>query len=147
MITATTKDVDKLAAELDNRSNIERWDVYRSAMKKWCVSIHFGGDFRQFSDTSLSNAMQSALAFQILPEIPRQPELIGLSLFSTKKDGSKWQLMYDGKFLCGNIKTKKEALANAEKFVDNNQKAREAWNAEYSWTYGKTEGVDFRYAR
>ncbi len=119
-----------------------RWDLWRTALKAWCVKI----DGEVISGDTIEEALAKAAEFKQLPKIPRCPSVLWREKFAAVKSGSKWNLTYQGNVWFGNIATKKAAESAADGFVERANKAFEDWRASFGRISMGVEGVDFRYA-
>jgi hypothetical protein len=137
--------VMQLVNELDNK--FARWDLWRTADKRWVVKVEQATQQETFDSEDMGEAMLNALQWRALPLAPRPQRRMTIEGFEVRKNGSYWALYYDGQFMGGGIKTKREAMKAADKWVERSNMSADEWDANYSWTETQTEGVDFRWAR
>jgi hypothetical protein len=133
---------DELIAALD--AKFPKWELWRTADKEWaCRAFH--GDEVQGA-TTLSLALQCLLEYKPLPRVPRRPTLLSLDLFTARRNGSYWNLFYDGRDWSYRHKTKKEAMQCAEKLCDASSKRCAEWADKYGELVARgKEGIDYRW--
>jgi hypothetical protein len=139
---AMASDVDEMAATLDERYGKNGWDMYRGIFF-WIARIDKDGSTHH-GDT-IGQAIMAAIDHKPLPVVPRRPSLFSASGADIYKSASLWRVRYDGRDCCVGARTKRAAWDWCEMTEYANKKAIENWEANYGWTLGKQEGVDFRY--
>lgn len=139
----TRERVDELVSQIDAKHG-STWDLYRSAMGEWCFKLENEGVVS--SSKSLSECLESGLAYTALPKYPRKPTALPIDQFEVKKSGYKWSIYRRRNFICGHIATRKEAENAVTEMSKKSEQEREAWDIKYGpLIAGKIEGVDFRY--
>lgn len=137
--------VRSLIGEVDIK--FTRWDIYRTALGEW----HFKGEQStqvcELSADGFVEALEQALQWRALPLVPRPKELMYHYGFCVVKHGAKWRVKYMEKDCCVQFNAKRDAESWIERQVALSKSAFDSWECMYGWSYGKTEGVDFRYAR
>jgi|LakMenE18May11ns_1017448.scaffolds.fasta_scaffold9640622_1 hypothetical protein len=136
-------DVDAMVQTLDERYGMDGWAMWRAAIGGWVVKIE--SDKSTHSKPTISQALQAAIDYKPLPVVPRRPSLFSASGADIYKSASLWRVRYDGRDCCVGARTKRAAWDWCEMTEYANKKAIENWEANYGWTLGKQEGVDFRY--
>ena len=137
-------DVDAMVSTLDERYGKNGWDMWRAAIGGWVVKIE--SDKSTHSKPTIGQALQWAIDHKPLPVVPRRPSLFsadGADIYKAGKRG--WRVEYRGRDCCVWLDTKKLAEQWAKQEEERADKAYENWMANYGWTLGKQEGVDFRY--
>ena len=137
-------DVDALACVLDERYGMDGWAMWRATIGGWVVKIE--SDKSTHSKPTISQALKAAIDYKPLPVVPRRPSLFsadGAGIYKAGKRG--WRVEYRGRDCCVWLETKKMAEQWAKQEEERADKAYEDWMANYGWTLGKQEGVDFRY--
>ncbi len=136
-------DVDALAATLDERYGMDGWAMWRAAIGGWVVKIE--SDKSTHSKPTIGQALQLAIDHKPLPVVPRRPIEFLAANAEIYKSGSLWRVCYNGRDWCVGARTKRAAWDWCEMTEYANKKEIENWEANYGWTLGKQEGVDFRY--
>jgi len=136
-------DVDALASTLDGKYGPDGWSLWLTAIGGWVVKLEC--DKSTHSKPTISQAIRAAIDHKPLPVVPRRPSLFSASGADIYKSASLWRVRYDGRDCCVGARTKRAAWDWCEMTEYANKKAIENWEANYGWTLGKQEGVDFRY--
>jgi hypothetical protein len=137
-------DVDALVAVLDERYGRHNWNLWSASIGGWVVKLN-KEKTSHYGDT-IGEALQAAIDYKPLPVVPRRPSLFsadGAGIYKAGKRG--WRVEYRGRDCCVWLETKKMAEQWAKQEEERADKAYEDWMANYGWTLGKQEGVDFRY--
>lgn len=116
--------VDSLVKSLD--SKYASWDLYRTAMRQWCVKA--GGE--SWVCDSLVECMIRAVEYVPLLKIPRRPMPVDdLVVF---KCGSKWSVQTSrGHWVSGNISTKAKAVELVNVLTRKTQAAMDEWDLRF----------------
>jgi hypothetical protein len=149
--------VDTLVRGLDAKCAEagERWDIHRTVAQEWvvtrCLATLGARDdpaSRTFRDISMEKALRAATDSRRLPVLPREPLLPEAMEVRKHEAGSrKWWVYVGGRAHRGH-ETKKAAEAYIATVQERAEKARDAWLSEvWPQVEGKTEGVDFYWAR
>ena len=137
-------DVDALVATLDGKYGLDGWSMWRAAIGGWVVKLE--SDKSTHSRGTISLALQGAVNHKPLPVVPRRPSLFSASGATVYKvSGGGWGVEFQGHDCCVWLPTKKMAEQWAKQEEERADKVYEDWMANYGWTLGKQEGVDFRY--
>ena len=121
------------------------WDLYRTAMRQWAVTIAAEGQSYQGSKPTIDEALAAALAWVPLPLVPPMPTVYEESEFDVGKRGSRWAITRNGNFFFGNYQTKKAATQALSQILEVNSQKVIQWEEEWGCTRQMVEGVDFRY--
>ena len=136
----TTQDlIDKLDKQYPG------WDLYRTAMLQWAVTIVAEGQKYQGSKQTIDDALSTALAWVPLPLVPPMPTVYEESEFDVGKRGSRWEIRRNGNFFFGNYQTKKAATLELNQLLKANRQNLLDWEEEFGWTRHKVEDGDFRF--
>lgn len=135
--------IDEIARVLDERH--PQWFISRTYDRRWLVQIRFGEMTKNIDHECLESAMKAAHEHRFLELVPREPYVRVRSRFSIQKNGKSWVLTSDGGGQCG-FKTRKAAEQAIERWVENDEMLRRAWEDEFGWSRACAEGVDFHWA-
>lgn len=141
--------VRQLVGEMDVK--FTRWHIYRTAMGDWHLKGEQSTQVCEITADGFVEAIKKALQWRALPLVPRPQERLNRDGFRvTKISGDsrrgKWLVSYLGNDR-GRFFTKKEAEAFADRQTEFSRAAADGWEISYGWARGKSEGVDFRWAR
>lgn len=144
--------MDDVASEVRDlvsqmNAKFARWDMYQTALRKWRVTGEQSTQLCDISADGIVEALRGALAWRALPLVTRPPQVLCRDGFAARKVGRQWQLTYCGQDQHAHFGSKKEAEAAADRAVAYSVSAADSWETMYGWSRGKTEGVDFRWAR
>ena len=138
--TDTTHLVDTLDA------TDEPWQLYRAASNKWIVQRGKGRTdpaFRTLEADTIPEVLQLAIDSKRLPVIPRKPLLHHYACTRQGTGSRPWKLTRDGAAII-NLKLKREAEMEVERYHEAQLLARDAWvNEHFHFTSTHTAGVDF----
>ena len=139
-----------MVAQLDGWG--EKWDVYRTYDRSWCVVRGDADQRRTFIRPALTEALSAAVGEGApLPVVPRPPGRLTRDDITVVKSGSKWDVVdsRNGRsfIICGNLPTRKKAEAAADKIVEVHQMAVDRWDNDWAAVTAGVEGVDFRWAK
>lgn len=123
---------------------VDNLQIHLTSLCDWYVRVEKDGRRREFISESIEQALQEALDYKWLPLVPKKPERYE---YIVKKGA-------DGQYHCfrnGNwmfkTKTKSEVNEYLAGYISRDEEVIKKWEEEYSWTIGKTEGVDFEHKR
>ena len=124
--------------------SVDNLQIHLTSLCEWYVRVEKDGRIREFISETIEESLQEALNYKWLPQVPTKP----LRYEYTIQKGA------DGQYHCfrnGNwmfkIKTKSEANEYLARYISRDEEVIKKWEEEYSWSIGKTEGVDFEYKR
>ena len=130
-------------------SRYERWGMWQTADKRWCVRLYVPGvTDRLFDSHLLTGAVHAAVDYIPKPVYPKQPLIPSKADSKIEKSTShkgKWEVRYRGYFQYL-LKSKTDAEAAIEKTLIRARQASEDWDREVGpLIAGKCAGIDFEW--
>lgn len=129
-------------------AKFKTWDLYRAALGGWRFVGEVDSQRCEISACGIVEALTRAITWRPLPVVPRQVKRVSRQDCSVRQSGRRWMVEHCGDLIpapYAGFGTKRKAEEWLDQWVTNRNLAADQWRAEYGWTEGKTEGVDFRW--
>ena len=127
-------------------AKFKTWDLYRAALGGWRFVGAVDSQRCEISACGIVEALTRAITWQPLPVVPRPVKWVYRADCGLRKEGRRWIVQYHGSPVGSPwIARKQDAERWADAWVESTNRRAAQWRAEYGWTEGKTEGVDFRW--